>query len=959
MQKIIPFFLFCAAVSGLLSAVEIPHRDKVNSTIDVLPQVEMHYGTFQNFLHYWKDRPLYLDRSQRYEGTRYERMRPGSIMYDVRNARRYQISGLSALVHYQGADWFKLWLDTWEKNNVHDLKLMLSLYVPNQYAGTMSHSDQPDYLRSCIRNAVGSPCAYRINGKVVVNSYEATRWSPEQWKKELAQLRKTLGDRFLFIADMKIPGYRLYAKYESRGELTPSDREQYLKIMQSYLDVCDGLYFYAIGKKHDYEGEYGSRFDKDFFEREWRPLLWKIMTDPRNRGKIFGAVCQLGYVNRWSGMVNCGEYGTETLRQNLEAVLSLNPDFIVPFEWNELNENTCFMPTLYKGSSTERIMRRYQALIEKRPPTPRGGDDLTLPNLIFSYRYQLKYGEPLRMELLSVPDGSPDFSGQAVIRLRTPEGTLVEQLTPMTFRHGKFQAQTVVLPTEKYLRHQVLVPEIELSDRNGKTRRFDNLLHIRLLASDNTIYQYVRHAIRDTPAIRGTLRAERCGKAWRLIGSAESEEELMSTELLNNRDEIRAAEDRPEYDMNRELVIVLTVTGRPPKYLSGTIRIENAGPVKSRSAAIDCNHELYRYEVLPDGLRFRKTPFGANERQLLFAFDKARAADAVIVGDLSYGKFRIPVKNLLETDGIHSVSLEPLVLLKFERQDTLPDIPSRLSGKRVAFDTTVTSRERFPVFSMRLITKSGKVWYSTPVLPEKITGEPTKMNLYSETARKRISVMLPVGRIPDLNYLFTPDSGSALRAPGWYDFAGTLGGGYSYCQSFRRPETLPKNARSGNPQWIREGDAWLLRFDGIANNITFPREALPRGAFTMEMEIRPADDVSRVLFRSYGGSPGSFCLLTENGSLTAGFLDSRLKNHVFRTGLKLRPGEWNTLRVHYDLQRIELSLNGKSASFPLDKRGRIYAESAFGGPAKPVYGLPRGNFEMFRGDLRKLRIFHR
>ena len=33
-------------------------------------------------------------------------------------------------------------------------------------------------------------------------------------------------------------------------------------------------------------------------------------------------------------------------------------------EWNEWNENTCFMPSVYKGSGYRRMIRYYQSLFD-------------------------------------------------------------------------------------------------------------------------------------------------------------------------------------------------------------------------------------------------------------------------------------------------------------------------------------------------------------------------------------------------------------------------------------------------------------------------------------------------------------------------------------------------------------------------------------------------------------------
>lgn len=952
------FFVFMLSGAALLAgAIDIPARkNKVNSTIDVLPQVEPHYGVYQNVLHFWKDRPLFMDRTLRYSGTKYQRMTPESIKSDIRILKRYQIPGFSILPGYNLLDGLKMWYNTLDSLPQVPAKLMLAVYTPNQYPGKTNKGNF-DYLYEYIKVAINSPKSYRIGGKVVVNSYEATLWKPEQWKNKNAQLRSKLGDKFLFVADMKIPGQRFYQAYSKKGKVTQAEINTYVNTLQQYLDACDGIYIYAIGKKYDFKGEYGSRFDKKFFYDVWRPILWKVMNDPRNKGKLFGVVIQLGYVNHYSGMINCGEYGTETLRESFESALSLNPDFIIPFEWNELNENTCFLPTIYKGNSSETIMRYYQSLIEKRKPVPRAGDDFSLPNAILSYRYQLKYGEPLRMELLTVPDGSPSFTGKATIRLKDTNGKTVKTIGPWIVKHGEYQAQTEVLPSESFSDHQVLIPELELTDRDGKNRLIKGMLYIRFVPSANNIYQYVRQVIRDTPPVTGSLKVSKNHSNWQLAGEVNSSEELQSIELLNNRDEIRAVENKPEYDLNKETVIRMRLTGKP-QYLTGKIRILNAGAVKSRSAATDCNHEFFSYKTLSDGLDCQRAGFGLNTRYLLFAFDSAKNNQAVIDIDSNIGKFQIPVKDIINNGNAYAIAVK-LAHWRFEVLHTLPDIPNKLTGKQAKFNFQVNgSNEKFPVFSIRAITKSGKIWYSVPELPVKVTGKSMPLRIYSETARKAVTIPVAVERIPDIRYQFTPACGAVLRAPYWYDFNGEIGGGWHYCAPFARTVALPKNAKEVAPQWVKDGNGYCLTFDGKGQQISFPLETLPRDAFKLSMEILPSDTNNRILFRHHGSQPGSLSLVLNKGKLVGGFFDSNLKQHRFNTGLTVKENKWNKITVNYDLEFLTFSVDGESKRYPFKHRGRIFATSAFAGPLQP-FALPtKAPHQMFAGKLRNLRISH-
>ena len=162
------------------------------------------------------------------------------------------------------------------------------------------------------------------------------------------------------------------------------------------------------------------------------------------------------------------------------------------------------------------------------------------------------------------------------------------------------------------------------------------------------------------------------------------------------------------------------------------------------------------------------------------------------------------------------------------------------------------------------------------------------------------------------------------------------------------------------PKWVKEADnTWILRFDGEMDYIALPMESLPRGAFTLEMELRPAADKPMVLFRTQGVYQiNSFSLLTRNGTLCAGWYDETGKVRTFQTGLALKVGEWNQVSVRYDLSKLTISCNGQEESFPLSSRQLIYSACCFGGHDDP-FGIPSGKPGYFQGDLRKIRIVQR
>ena len=149
--------------------------------------------------------------------------------------------------------------------------------------------------------------------------------------------------------------------------------------------VADGVGFYPYSYKLHLDGAYGQHFD-DEMGKLLRDLFRRVFADPRNQGKILACDCAIGYVNPQSGQLTPDEAGTATLRRTVEAALKMNPDYIIPFEWNEWNENTGVIPTVRKGAAAMRILRYYRMKHNEGRLTPLPSDDVRIPNRIFPLR---------------------------------------------------------------------------------------------------------------------------------------------------------------------------------------------------------------------------------------------------------------------------------------------------------------------------------------------------------------------------------------------------------------------------------------------------------------------------------------------------------------------------------------------------------------------------------------------
>ena len=215
-----------------------------------------------------------------------------------------------------------------------------------------------------------------------------------------------------------------------------------------------------------------------------------------------------------------------------------------------------------------------------------------------------------------------------------------------------------------------------------------------------------------------------------------------------------------------------------------------------------------------------------NETVFEYQISKKDAGKAVIELDFKnpdIGIKRIPV-DIVEKNGVYAVVLNPKTALRAEafKMTNLPDLPQSSGQKHLNWSGTVETDTPYPVFTVRAIGRSGRIFRSHAVMPVQIPGAPfQEVACFSETVKKAVKVKIPEALLPDIHYLFGPDSGAMLRSDSGRYFDGRLGGGFHYMEAFSHPLTKVA-AGDRAPQWVRDGKEWLLRFDGVNDYINNP-----------------------------------------------------------------------------------------------------------------------------------------
>ena len=112
-MKIMFFLIFLMSAAALSAAVPftrtsdftpvtIGERARNAKETMYFAEAQLKYGMFQNYLHYWIDRPLFWNRATRHPERRFAYMTYPSFMIDVEQLRKYEMNGLGAFGMHAG-----------------------------------------------------------------------------------------------------------------------------------------------------------------------------------------------------------------------------------------------------------------------------------------------------------------------------------------------------------------------------------------------------------------------------------------------------------------------------------------------------------------------------------------------------------------------------------------------------------------------------------------------------------------------------------------------------------------------------------------------------------------------------------------------------------------------------------------------------------------------------------------
>jgi len=934
-----------------------PVRQRVLPRTLVFPRKQSKYNLFANYLHRWVDRPLFFDRRTGDTDQPYAVVACPSFRRNIDIARAYGVDGLGMIT----GSWMinrplDEAFDCLDAQSDADFKILMCV------AGLPANNDAQiadavDAIAPALERTLASASAMRVGGKVLLSSYSFDRAPLDGQRQVFNALRERFGDTFLVAADMRADVYAIHREYENNGNaLSAETTANFEQKLRDWLDVFDGVMF--AGANH-LAAKATDRLDRAFYRDCFMPMFVRVLNEPPYRGKLFGLSAAIGYINVTTSRNWIKEEGTRHLRDTFDIAISGNPDFIVMPEWDETNENTCIQPTLCNSLSTQRIVRHYTRKLAGEPPAPMPGDDIAVPNLVVSCRPYVMLGEPIEIEVLNIPDGTLDGAYRVRLELKDIDDNIVHTFDEQTLDAARLIDHTFTVPGESLAMHTVVTPSLTVTAPDGTTTHWQAGLEcIRLRATWNINYKWTKTPLRDMvrPSRASFAFAdEQPGEGVRVSGIFACDEPIMSVEVIQDECELYAVDPRDEFALRPgEALIKLQWQSMRNLPMTGRIFITGGSLRHFRSL----NAPLYKPEAYLLGTQDDSQTIEFTSDLTKLNCSKPRggymlvtnAQDAVFHMHTSHGNVDVPMRQLLAS-GVRAQTFSHGLTIELRHFRALPELPYPILKNEASFDTVVHPSRPYAPLQMRVVTESGRIYRSEPLVMQRPDGESIALPLYSEARGEVMLVDVVADRIVNLNYDLSDAHGSSIHAPGQPDFHGLAGGVPMYSAAFapsKMAREYPADAAHTKPTWTTEDGRPCRRFDGKSNFILFPPETLPRGAFTMSFTIKPTSDQTQMLCTTRGYHQGCFQLLLIDGKLEGSYIDHAWQVTPLKTGLEVPVGSWSDVTVSYDLRQFVFEVNGKRAVVPCAGRGGTYQPLIFGGRGKTF----------FEGYLRSLHITH-
>ena len=849
-----------------------------------------------------------------------------------------------------------------------------------------------------------SPHTMKLDGKIL---YLCWSWVDIPKTKEfIRQLEEMTGQPAAFIyscGTVNVSGVAdPFNPYISGKGVPATSLLFWFDYLTEILTFCAGVEYSNYLTEHD------GRLCARYYHEIIMPLFAAVCAQEQYNGKkLCGLEILTGY-NNYRGRQRLSADGTKTLRSYLEIANKFNLDILKAFEWDEYNEDSHFQPTVNKPMAYQRILKFWNDTNNKIKLTPNEGDDLSLPNVILSHRKQVAGGLDYELEILHVPD-SEKAEKYTILAEVIDENGKVLLSRNLQYNVAELKENTLIIPAKDYINSNALITRLTI-DYKGKKQVIQEGLPFTVVrstvANDQTWYS--------TP-LRNVLfpvsADVQIGDAVNPKGALPERVEIPAAADLQFPDPLSSVEiiqdgrdNRYSYDPHNEfkqndpewMNLILTfyqLEFIPSGKFDAVIKLENAPSALRFAAPKDPKYTyLANVSVKQESFSIAENPELKNNNASswrnarMIALKKSEFDKAVFKIDITYtsGQFKgqsfqwsLPLKDL-NTAGVCNKIFENGLQVALEIPQHLDRLPLPVMDKNAKFSTTLHTGFPTGVFAVRAVSRTGKVYWSAPkVIAAPKTGKESVIAVFSNLTNGS-TLKVDSGIVPHIKYRFNPDlAGNILTTDAGREYYANLGGydlvptGYEgyHCSVYSVPYSFRRAGKAGDgrkavPQYEKLADGtYCLKFTGKGEFIGFPPSLFPqRTGSTVKFEFMPENvDEDQVYFVHAEHAIAGFRLRTEDYRLVVDFYrrqatgQQRENTQTFYTNLDPVEGKWNTIEFKYDLNRIYVTLNGKTESFECTGIPRWFAVGGFGGDGTMS---KNGNVHYFKGKLKSFEVIH-
>ena len=335
------------------------------------------------------------------------------------------------------------------------------------------------------------PNACKINGKMVIFVYNIAGKKIDDWLK----IRQVLKNR----------GLDAYYLVQPAHETSMWDKAERLK------DVSRGFEgFYDFGCNGFSAEDMKQRLANG------RAALKKYRPD----GLFCGGIA-VGYIGNASSFyrpfLNSG-----TLRDNWEASIANQVDWVCLTTWNDYIEHTQFEPSVINRDNLLRINREYLAKWRGTPSLPRP------PQVIYSYHEEVLLGDDMTIEVMNFSYTTP--AAKAMVRLVDPSGRVLKEFAPVPLKQSALSVKTFRLKHEEMNNWNTMRVQTAVV-AEGENPQWKELYPIIRRSGRTESVRTIRLRQDDIvgPAVKLSIKTEKNGKrsaiirlhSWMFAGKAE------------------------------------------------------------------------------------------------------------------------------------------------------------------------------------------------------------------------------------------------------------------------------------------------------------------------------------------------------------------------------------------------------------------------------------------------------